>query len=71
MKLCDAKLNKSYEIVNIGKCALYERLLEVGFTLGERVLVLKKSPLKKSFLLTLRNSTIAIDYDTMSCIEVK
>lgn len=71
MKLSEAKLNIKYEIVTLKECLLYERLLEVGFITGEKVQVIKKSPLKKMFLISLRNSCLAIDYDTMSCIEVK
>ncbi len=71
MKLSEGKLEVKYKIEEVRNCGLASRLNEMGFTKGQTIRLLKKSPLKKMILLEIRNSTLAIDYDTLSCIEVK
>ena len=72
--LSKAKIGKLYLITTISNSAsikIKRRLLELGFTKGQFVKLVRKSFLAKTFLIELRGFTLTIRKDVASLIEIK
>lgn len=70
-KLNQMNKNQSGIICSVeGDVYLKRRLLELGFVNGTEVKVLRVSPLKQTFLVTLRNYTIALRSNSLSLVSV-
>lgn len=70
-KLCELKRYQSGIILNVdGDVHLRRRLLELGLTNGTVVKILSISPLKNSFLIALRNYTLALRKNSLNLVSV-
>lgn len=71
--LLKAKLGVFYKInditYNLGD-NVKRRLLDLGFTKGEKIRVVGKSLLKKAYLIEIRGYTLTLKKDIVSCILV-
>lgn len=71
--LINAKKEKYYKIKGISEYApikIKRRILELGFTRGQSVKVVRKSLLAKSYLVEIRGFTLTIRRDIASFIEI-
>jgi len=68
-----ANKTKTYKIVGyVGETdAVLRRLLELGFTVGQKAKVVSKSLAKKVFLIEIRGYLVSIRADLLSRIEVE
>ena len=72
IKLSKLKQNQSAKIVEVdGEKKIKQRLLQLGFTTGQIVRVLGISALKKSFLIGIRNYTLALRKESIELIGVE
>ena len=70
-KLCELKRYQSGIILGVeGDVHLRRRLLELGLTNGTVVKILSVSPLKNSFLIALRNYTLALRKNSLDLVSV-
>ena len=70
-KLCELKRYQSGIILAVeGDVHLRRRLLELGLTNGTVVKILSISPLKNSFLIALRNYTLALRKNSLNLVSV-
>lgn len=72
IKLSELKQNQSGKIVAInGEKRAKQRLLQLGFSTGQIVRVLGISALKKSFLIGIRNYTLALRKESADLVGVE
>ena len=73
MKLSDCDINTKCEIVavDVKDMKMKIRLCEIGFFVGGRVEVLRKSALKKTILISVLDCAFAIKLDVAKDIEVR
>lgn len=72
--LADVKIGKLYELIGVNYNAplkIRRRILELGFTNGQKVKVIRKSLLGKAYLVELRGFTLTIRKDIAQLINVK
>lgn len=69
--MTDAKINTDYVITHIGGTALKRRLLDMGFTQGTKIKVLRLAPLGGALLVNIRGVTVALRKNAMDCISVE
>lgn len=71
--LLNGKLGTFYKIHKISYSVgdkVKRRLLDLGFTKGEKIRVVGKSLLKKAYLIEIRGYTLTLKKDIVSCILV-
>lgn len=67
----DGKINKSYKIVEVtGEEKVLRRFFELGIFSGQSIKILKKSPLKKVFLVEVRGYVLCIKSSLLGGIMV-
>ncbi len=72
--LTSAKINKTYIIENISELTslkIKRRLLELGFTKGQKIKLLRKSLLGKAYLIEIRGYTLTLKKQIATFIEIK
>lgn len=72
--LTSAKINKTYIIENISELTslkIKRRLLELGFTKGKKIKLLRKSLLGKAYLIEIRGYTLTLKKQIATFIEIK
>ena len=72
--LTSAKINKFYIIDNISLLSslkVKRRLLELGFTKGQKIKLLRKSLLGKAFLIEIRGYTLTLKKQIAALVEIK
>lgn len=72
--LTSAKINKTYIIENISEqtsLKIKRRLLELGFTKGQKIKLLRKSLLGKAYLIEIRGYTLTLKKQIATFIEIK
>lgn len=72
-KLINAKINKLHIIKGISQNAplkIKRRILELGFTQGQKVKILRKSVLGKAYLIEIRGFVLTIRKDIANFIEI-
>ena len=71
MNLTNGKKNKIYKIIKIdGELKIKRRLLDLGFVVGEKLQILQISPLKKTYLITIKNYVLALRENTAKLLQV-
>jgi len=73
-KLIDGKINKLYSIFGISQNAPHKikrRILELGFTRGQKIKIIRKSLLGKAYLIELRGFILTIRKDIANFIEIE
>lgn len=72
MKLSEAEINKSYEIVSVNeRDGVARRLMDMGFTDGCPVYVSAIAPFGGAVLVNLRGCAVALRRDVASLVTVK
>lgn len=72
--LTSSKINKTYIIENISELTslkIKRRLLELGFTKGQKIKLLRKSLLGKAYLIEIRGYTLTLKKQIATFIEIK
>lgn len=72
--LASAKLNKEYEVIDIDESYSTKygrRLAEIGFVSGEKVKIIRKSFLGKTFLVGVKGYVISLRKDIAMHIKIK
>ena len=70
-KLTELTKNQKGLVCSVdGDVFLKRRLLELGFVNGTEVKILHISPLKNTFLVSLRDYTLAIKHQTLQLVSV-
>lgn len=72
MTLENCKRKKTYKIIKItGELKIKRRLLDLGFLIGEKIEILNISPLKKTFLISIKGYVLAIRNKSAKCLEIE
>ena len=72
--LTSSKINKTYIIEKISELTslkIKRRLLELGFTKGQKIKLLRKSLLGKAYLIEIRGYTLTLKKQIATFIEIK
>ena len=71
-KLSNLKINQQGKIVFInGDIHLKRRIMELGFVTGQTVKILSISPLKNSYLISIKSYTLALRKDILENVFVE
>ncbi len=71
MTLTDAKINTCYVITEISETAVKRRLLDMGFTRGTKIKVLRLAPLGCVVLVNIRGVLMALRKNATDSISVE
>jgi len=74
LTLNQAKLKKSYLIAGINKnydIKYLKRISELGFIAGEKIMVLRKSFLKKTLMIKIKGYAILLDSEIAGLIKIQ
>jgi Fe2+ transport system protein FeoA len=71
MKLFEGKCNKNYIILSVGgEDKIKRRFCDLGFYPGAKIKILRVSPLRKTYLISVLNTIIALRKVATSFIEI-